>query len=115
MARFEFSSARLADMPSRCGSRSLFLVGFAFCILAASLFAPTMSDANWSYYGGDAGGMRYSRLTQFNPQNVSKLKVACVFHTGDVSDGKHGKQRSGFESTQSSLMACDFCDRLQIE
>src|SRR5438045_7578483 len=32
--------------------------------------------------------------------NVSKLKVAWIFHTGDVSDGKHGKQRSGFEATQ---------------
>jgi quinoprotein glucose dehydrogenase len=86
-------------MPTRCGSRSVFLVGLAFGILAASLFAQTMPDTNWSYYGGDAGGMRYSQLTQFNPQNVSKLKVAWVFHTGDVSDGKHGKQRSGFEST----------------
>jgi len=43
--------------------------------------------------------MRYSRLTQVNTQNVSKLKVAWIFHTGDVSDGKHGKQRSGFEAT----------------
>ena len=43
--------------------------------------------------------MRYSRLTQFNPENVSRLKIAWVFHTGDVSDGKHGKQRSGFETT----------------
>jgi quinoprotein glucose dehydrogenase len=43
--------------------------------------------------------MRYSRLTQINRANVSKLKIAWVFHTGDVSDGKHGKQRSGFEAT----------------
>jgi glucose dehydrogenase len=43
--------------------------------------------------------MRYSRLTQFNPENVSRLKIAWVFHTGDVSDGKHEKQRSGFEVT----------------
>jgi len=43
--------------------------------------------------------MRYSRLIQINPENVSKLKVAWVFHTDDVSDGKHGKQRSGFEAT----------------
>ena len=43
--------------------------------------------------------MRYSRLTQFSPENVSKLKVAWIFHTGDVSDGKRGKQRSGFEAT----------------
>jgi quinoprotein glucose dehydrogenase len=55
--------------------------------------------SNWPYYGGDAGGMRYSPLTQINPGNVSKIKVAWVFHTEDVSDGKHGSQRSGFEAT----------------
>jgi quinoprotein glucose dehydrogenase len=54
---------------------------------------------DWPYYGGDAGGMRYSRLTQINPKNVDKLKIAWVVHTGDVSDGKHGIQRSGFETT----------------
>jgi quinoprotein glucose dehydrogenase len=43
--------------------------------------------------------MRYSRLTQLRPENVAKLKVAWIFHTGDVSDGKRGKQRSGFEAT----------------
>jgi len=32
--------------------------------------------------------MRYSPLTQINRKNVAKLKVAWVFHTGDVSDGK---------------------------
>jgi quinoprotein glucose dehydrogenase len=43
--------------------------------------------------------MRYSPLAQINLDNVSRLKIAWVFHTGDVSDGKHGKQRSGFEAT----------------
>jgi quinoprotein glucose dehydrogenase len=73
------------------------LVPLSWFIVSASLLGQT--DATWPYYGGDAGGMRYSLLTQINPRNVSKLKVAWVFHTGDVSDGKHGKQRSGFETT----------------
>jgi quinoprotein glucose dehydrogenase len=73
------------------------LVPFTWFIVSASLLGQT--DATWPYYGGDAGGMRYSLLTQINPRNVSKLKVAWVFHTGDVSDGKNGKQRSGFETT----------------
>lgn len=70
---------------------------FAWCIVSGALLGQT--NANWPYYGGDAGGMRYSLLTQINPGNVSKLKVAWMFHTGDVSDGKHGKPRSGFETT----------------
>ncbi len=38
-------------------------------------------------------------LSQINRENVAKLKVAWVFHTGDISDGKDGRKRSGFETT----------------
>jgi len=43
---------------------------------------------DWPSYGHDPGGMRYSPLTEINRQNVSQLKVAWTFHTGDISDGK---------------------------
>jgi quinoprotein glucose dehydrogenase len=43
--------------------------------------------------------MRYSPLTQINRENAAKLKVAWVFHTGDVSDAMNGNPRSGFEAT----------------
>jgi quinoprotein glucose dehydrogenase len=55
--------------------------------------------AEWPNYGNDPGGMRYSPLTQIDRQNVAKLKVAWVFHTGEVSDGSGGRRRSGFETT----------------
>jgi quinoprotein glucose dehydrogenase len=77
----------------------LLILQFACGILAESVSAQTATDADWPYYGHDAGGMRYSPLTQINRTNVSNLKVAWMFHTGDVSDGKHGGQRSGFETT----------------
>ena len=60
--------------------------------------AGTSSD-DWPAYGHDLGGMRYSPLTQINRENVSRLKVAWVFHTGDISDGKGQQRRSGFETT----------------
>jgi quinoprotein glucose dehydrogenase len=75
------------------------VLAFASCITSTSLCAQKARDSDWPYYGGDAGGMRYSRLIQINPKNVSGLRVAWIFHTGDVSDGKHGKQRTGFETT----------------
>ena len=56
-------------------------------------------DTEWPNYGNDPGGMRYSTLSQINRENVSKLKVAWIFHTGDVSDGSHDRRRSGFEAT----------------
>jgi len=53
----------------------------------------------WTYYGHDAGGMRYSPLTQINRENVAKLKVAWTFHTGEIADGASTRNRSGFETT----------------
>jgi quinoprotein glucose dehydrogenase len=53
----------------------------------------------WPCYGRDPGGMRYSALTEINRENVGQLKVAWVFHTGDISDGKGNRKRSGFETT----------------
>jgi quinoprotein glucose dehydrogenase len=47
--------------------------------------------------------MRYSPLSQINRVNVSKLRVAWIFHTGDVSDGSHHRRRSGFEATPIML------------
>jgi len=57
------------------------------------------SAGEWPYYGHDAGGMRYSPLTQISRENVSTLKVAWTFHTGDISDGSGDRKRSGFETT----------------
>jgi quinoprotein glucose dehydrogenase len=56
-------------------------------------------EIDWPDYGNDPGGMRYSPLMQINRQTVAKLKVAWVFHTGDIADGKDGHKRSGFETT----------------
>jgi len=55
----------------------------------------------WSAYGRDLQGTRFSPLTQVTPANVAKLKPAWTFHTGDISTGKvkGGGPRSGFETT----------------
>jgi quinoprotein glucose dehydrogenase len=57
------------------------------------------SESDWPTYGNDPGGMRHSALSQINRENVGKLKVAWVFHTGDISDGLDGRKRSAFETT----------------
>ena len=64
-----------------------------------SLNPASASQQGWAYYGHDAGGTRYSPLALINRQNVAQLKVAWVFHTGDISDGTGGKKRSGLETT----------------
>src|SRR5215470_12512212 len=85
-------------MPS---SKTAFLVVAVFSLFFKSILAQTGARPNveWPNYGNDAGGMRYSPLTQINKQSVTKLKVAWTFHTGYVSDGKGERRRSGFENT----------------
>jgi quinoprotein glucose dehydrogenase len=61
--------------------------------------APVATDAGWPAYGGDPGGMRYSRLTQISPGNVRRLRVAWVYRTGELGKGVKDWQRSAFEAT----------------
>src|SRR5438045_4650878 len=76
---------------------------FPACMLLAWAAAPaptnTFSSDSWPYYGHDAGGMRYSPLTQISRDNVSTLRVAWTFHTGDISEAAGRRKRSGFETT----------------
>jgi quinoprotein glucose dehydrogenase len=60
--------------------------------------APERSDG-WSAYGGDPGGARYSALTQITTKNVSELKVAWTFRTGELGQGVKDWRRSAFEAT----------------
>jgi quinoprotein glucose dehydrogenase len=55
-----------------------FVLQFFLCGL---LFAD-----EWRYYAGDPGGTRYSRLRQIDRGNVSKLRVAWTYHSGDKGD-----------------------------
>jgi quinoprotein glucose dehydrogenase len=74
-------------------------------VIAAAGFRPSLAGptagttADWAYYGGDAGGSRYSPLTQIDRSNVAQLKIAWEYHTGDVSDGSDNRRKSEFETT----------------
>lgn len=64
---------------------------FAF-LLAAS--------ADWSHYGADPGGSKFSPHRQINKSNVTRLRPAWTFRTGDLSDGRGASPvRSAFEAT----------------
>jgi quinoprotein glucose dehydrogenase len=46
--------------------------------------ATVPAAADWPTYGGGPGGQRYTDLSQITPENVSQLKQAWVFRTGDI-------------------------------
>ncbi|MCH8685739.1 membrane-bound PQQ-dependent dehydrogenase, glucose/quinate/shikimate family [Pedomonas mirosovicensis] len=53
---------------------------------------------DWPYYGGDRFGRRFSTLGDITPDNVDKLEVAWVFHTGDLK-GKNDPGETTYEVT----------------
>jgi glucose dehydrogenase len=40
------------------------------------------ADSDWTSYGRTSGGQRYSPLDQITPENLKKLDVAWVYHSG---------------------------------
>jgi glucose dehydrogenase len=53
--------------------------------LAAAACAAAQST-EWTAYGHDAGGARFSPLKQITPENVGKLHRAWVYHTGETGN-----------------------------
>src|ERR1700681_2392895 len=51
-----------------------------YFLLTAVLVPALHAQTDWPTYGHDKGGMRYSPLTQINPQNVAKLTPVWTFH-----------------------------------
>lgn len=49
----------------------------------------------WSEYGGDAGGLRYSPLADIDASNVGDLEQVWVHRTGDYSSGRGADGGSG--------------------
>jgi len=58
-------------------------------------------DGDWRAYGGDAGGRRYATLTEIDRGNVSRLRRAWTYHTGDLDPrgGLVGSAPFAFECT----------------
>jgi quinoprotein glucose dehydrogenase len=64
----------------------------------APVKAPTPApDVDWPYYGADAGGQRFSPAAQITPANVTGLKAAWSYSTGDAVAG--GTRDYAFENT----------------
>ena len=72
------------------------------CVGAVSVGSAQTND--WPAYGHDAGGTRYSPLTQITPKNVAKLRRAWTYHTGELQGTRDSvrvgtTRRSAFQTT----------------
>src|SRR3954452_22683647 len=67
---------------------SLLLEALTLVVLSIPLIAQSASEANdWPMYGRDPGSSRFSPLDQINRENVSQLKRAWTYHTGETGRG----------------------------
>src|SRR5215468_6772667 len=60
--------------------------------------------AGWPEYGGDAGGRRWTPLADVTPENVTHLRVAWTYHTGDLPASR-GAQPSELASEVTPILA----------
>jgi quinoprotein glucose dehydrogenase len=66
--------------------------------LLAAACRSTAPDGDWPAYA-NAGGTRYSPLTEIDRTNVGKLQVAWTYHTGETTFARDSEQKSTFEAT----------------
>lgn len=66
--------------------------------------------AGWPHYGGDAGGSRHSTAAAITPENVTDLRQAWVYRTGDMVSRAEDMKHTAFEATpilfEGSLIFC---------
>ncbi|WP_277479133.1 pyrroloquinoline quinone-dependent dehydrogenase [Catalinimonas alkaloidigena] len=55
----------------------------------------------WPAYANDPGGMRHATSTQISPENVTNLKVAWTYRTGELKQYKknYAAEKAAFEAT----------------
>jgi len=76
-------------------------------LLLLFLVVSTASAQEWQYYGGDAGGTRFSTLRQINRSNVGRLKRAWTYHMGEVDRGGNETDRHNVAPFESTPLVID--------
>ena len=74
----------------------LWPLALAVLVVAA---APSSSQVEWLYYGGDPGGMKYSPLTDVNANNVMRLRLAWQWSHWETPLEQYKTSPGFFEST----------------
>jgi quinoprotein glucose dehydrogenase len=70
------------------------MIGLLAACLPLAVGHAQPSATDWPAYGHDAGGGRFSPLTQITPDNVSKLEVAWTYHMNPTPQASGPKPNS---------------------
>jgi quinoprotein glucose dehydrogenase len=81
------------ELPRACG---LAVFSLFFALASPRAASP---GGDWSCYGSDPGGSRYSALSQINRDNVNQLKVAWIYRTGEANLESPARKKAAFEAT----------------
>jgi quinoprotein glucose dehydrogenase len=78
--------------------------GCLVAVVAGTVVTASVSHAatpiEWTAYGADEGGSRYSPAAQITPTNVGQLRLAWTYRTGDLLyNNLTGEGRGRFEAT----------------
>jgi quinoprotein glucose dehydrogenase len=68
-------------------------------LLGAGASAQKRAPGEWPHYGGDQGGTKYSELTQIDRSNVSQLKQAWEWKTGEEPKPEFRTTPGAFQAT----------------
>ncbi|MEE8147805.1 MAG: pyrroloquinoline quinone-dependent dehydrogenase [Longimicrobiales bacterium] len=80
-------------------SLKIALPGVALLVVLAPTLLAQEASQEWSYYGGDPGGQRYSPLKQIDRANVGRLEIAWRYDTGERGENARDRNKLTFELT----------------
>lgn len=83
---------------NRGGEGILDGMALRLCLCLATA-AVAVGASDWAYYGADAGGSRYSSLSEINCGNVARLEVAWTYRTGALDPETRLNRKAAFEAT----------------
>ncbi|MCR5879890.1 PQQ-binding-like beta-propeller repeat protein [Phenylobacterium sp. J367] len=89
----------MPPMPTARAAAVLSLLAAAACSPAGRAPVAPVADADWAFYGGDAGGQRYSSAAQITPANVKGLKVAWTYSNGEATSHADFMDQSSLQVT----------------
>src|SRR5262249_18917051 len=91
---------KLPVLPQVGEPAARFLLRHLLVVMLMAAASPAqVANEEWPAYGRDSGGTRYSPLKQITRENVSQLKVAWTYRTGELGMKARSGDKLTFETT----------------